>query len=225
MAYVLGNLLTARIRCPKRKWIYGNVSEQHSSAVIHSAAHNLSHTLIPRVLASRWGWPGMLGIYCEVAAQKSTVLCFTNKYVREVQQRRQKKFKHFLFMAIYTGHLSQQKIFIWSEYVKLDLLINLSALFNWIFIQNTVLFLFMKMRKSHILDKYTKCPVTLLFAETQYLKTCIFILSLLPCKILLIAHDFNNYLNKRDTSNYLYYLYQIFGFIIHGLDQWIKWRA
>lgn len=118
-----------------------------------------------------------------------------------------------------------RKIFIWSEYVKLDLLINLSALFNWIFIQNTVLFLFMKMRKSHILDKYTKCPVTLLFAETQYLKTCIFILSLLPCKILLIAHDFNNYLNKRDTSNYLYYLYQIFGFIIHGLDQWIKWRA
>lgn len=109
MVHVLGNLLTAWIRCPKRKWMYANVSEQHSSAVIHSATHNLSHTLNPRELASRWSWPGILGIWCKVAAQKSVVLHFTNKYVRKVQQRKQKSFKYFSFMATYTAHLSQQK--------------------------------------------------------------------------------------------------------------------
>jgi len=82
------------------------VSVQHSSAVIHSATHNLSHTLFPRVLASRWGWPGMLGTWRKVAAQKSTVLHFTNKYIRE---RRQKSFKHFALMVAYTDRLPQQK--------------------------------------------------------------------------------------------------------------------
>lgn len=106
MAHVLRSLLTAWIRCPNRKLIDGNESVPHSSAVIHSATHNLSHTLVPRVLA-RWSWPGMLGIWCKVAAQKSTVPHFTNKYVREIQQRRQKRFKDFAFIVVYIGHLSQ----------------------------------------------------------------------------------------------------------------------
>lgn len=137
VAYVLRNLLTAWIRCPNREWIDNDVSVQPSSAAIHSATHNLANTLIPRALASEQGRPGLPGTWCEVVAQKSIQWCFTNKYVREAQQTRQKRFKHFKFWWLIL--CPSGKVLIWPEFVKPNLLININVLFNSTLILNAVM--------------------------------------------------------------------------------------